>query len=218
VDGECPRALQEPDMTYVDHAPSRQITGVVAVIAIHAALVLALMNGLVSRIQPEIEKIIQVVDVPIAEEPQEPVPVPQPDKFVPDVQVPVEIPLPPIEVESDPIELPPMDVTTDAEPTRSAINEPSPLQVDPRKGLTKPDYPATSIRQNEQGKVLLLIYVLPNGKVGDVKVSRSSGYPRLDASAMREARESWRFLPAKDGSGQAVAAWGTFEVAFELNN
>jgi TonB family protein len=59
---------------------------------------------------------------------------------------------------------------------------------------------------------------MPDGKVGDVKVSRSSGHPRLDASAMREARESWRFLPAKDSRGQAIAAWGTFEVAFELNN
>jgi protein TonB len=205
-------------MTYVDHAPSRQITGVVAVVAIHAALVLALMNGLVSHIQPEIEKVIQVVDVPIAEEPQEPEPIPQPEKLVPDVPVPVEIPLPPIEVESDPIELPPVDVVTDAQPTGSAINEPSPLQIDPRKGLTKPDYPAISIRQNEQGRVLLLIYVMPDGKVGDVKVSRSSGHPRLDASAMREARESWRFLPAKDSRGQAIATWGTFEVAFELNN
>jgi protein TonB len=205
-------------MTYVDHAPSRQITSVVAVVAIHAALVLALMNGLASRIQPEIERVIQVVDVPIAQEPQEPEPIPQPEKLVPDMQVPVEIPLPPIEVESDPIELPPVDVVTDAEPTSSAINEPSPLQIDPRKGLTKPDYPAISIRQNEQGRVLLLIYVMPDGKVGDVKVSRSSGHPRLDASAMREARESWRFLPAKDNSGQAIAAWGTFEVAFQLDN
>lgn len=204
-------------MTYVDHAPSRQITGVVAVVAIHAALILALMNGLVSHIQPEIEKIIQVVDVPIAEEPQKPEPVPQPEKFVPDVQVPVEIPLPPIDLESEPIELPPLEVPTDTVDT-SSISEPSPLQVDPRKGLTKPEYPATSIRQNEQGKVLLLIYVLPDGKVGDVKVSRSSGYPRLDASAMREAKKSWRFLPAKDRGGQAIAAWGTFEVAFELNN
>ena len=76
-------------MTYVDHAPSRQITGVVAVVAIHAALVLALMNGLISRVTPEIEKVIQVVDVPIAEEPREPEPIPQPDRFIPDVPVPI---------------------------------------------------------------------------------------------------------------------------------
>jgi protein TonB len=60
--------------------------------------------------------------------------------------------------------------------------------------------------------------VLPDGKVGEVKVSRSSGYPRLDASAMREAKRSWRFLPAKSGGGEPIAAWGTFEVAFELRN
>ena len=205
-------------MTYVDHAPSRQITGVVAVVAIHAALILALTNGLVSRVQPEIERIIQLVDVPIAAEPQKPEPVVKPDKFVPDVQVP-EIPLPPIELESEPvIELPPVEVLTDADANGSAISEPSPLQVDPRNALTRPEYPATSIRQNEQGKVLLLIYVLPDGKVGEVKVSRSSGYARLDASAMREAKRSWRFLPAKSSNGEPIAAWGTFEVAFELHN
>jgi protein TonB len=130
----------------------------------------------------------------------------------------VEIELPPIEVESDPIELAPVEVVTEQPSTGGAISEPSPLQVDPRKALTSPEYPATSIRQNEQGKVLLLIYVLPDGKVGEVKVSRSSGYPRLDASAMREAKRSWRFLPAKSGGGEPIAAWGTFEVAFELRN
>jgi protein TonB len=211
------RALQEPDMTYVDHAPSRQITGVVAVVAIHAALILALMNGLASRIEPIFKPETEVVFVPTAQ--PKPEPVVKPDKVIPDVPKVDPIPVPPVVIEpqQEVIELPPVEVAPEASTEGTAISEPSPLQVDPNKALTRPEYPATSIRLNEEGKVLLLIYVLPDGKVGDVKVSRSSGYSRLDASAMREAKRSWRFLPAKTSSGQPVAAWGTFEVAFELN-
>lgn len=204
-------------MTYVDHAPSRQITGVLAVVAIHAALILALTSGLASRIQPEIEKITKVVFIDRATPTEEPPPVVRPDEFTPVVP---EVPMPEqvIEVETPPvIELPPVQVVSPPS-SGEAISEPSPLKVDPRNALTRPEYPPTSVRLNEQGKVLLMIYVLPDGSVGDVKVSRSSGYPRLDASAMREAKRSWRFLPAKSGNGQAVAAWGTFEVAFELND
>jgi protein TonB len=204
-------------MTYVDHAPSRQIIGVLAVVAIHAALILALMNGLATRIEPVIKHTTDVFFVETSK--PKPEPLPQPEKIVPDVpEVAVVPPVVELEVETAPvIELPPLEVATTSDSTGNAISEPSPLQVDPRKGLTRPEYPAASIRENEQGKVQLLIYVLPDGKVGEVKVGRSSGYPRLDASAMREAKRSWRFLPAKSGSGQPVAAWGTFEIAFELH-
>ncbi len=62
----------------------------------------------------------------------------------------------------------------------------------------------------------LLIYVLPNGLVADVKIERSSGFPLLDNAAVRKARAAWSFLPATSGSGQAIAAWGTYDVRFEL--
>lgn len=204
-------------MTYVDHAPSRQITGVLAVVAIHAALILALTSGLASRIPGELEKVTKVVFVDPATPTEEPPPVVRPGELTPVVP---EVPMPEqvIEVETPPlIALPPVEVLSPPS-SGKAISEPSPLKVDPRNALARPEYPPTSIRLNEQGKVLLLIYVLPDGSVGDVKVSRSSGYPRLDASAMREAKRSWRFLAAKSGSGQATAAWGTFEVSFELND
>jgi protein TonB len=149
-----------------------------------------------------------------------PDPVVKPDKVVADMPRVDPVPVPPVVIEpqEEVIEVPLVDLPPQAPSTGEAISEPSPLQVDPNKALTRPEYPATSIRLNEEGKVKLLVYVLPDGRVGDVKVSRSSGYARLDASAMREARKSWRFLPAKNNSGQAVAAWGTFEVAFQLQN
>ena len=90
-------------------------------------------------------------------------------------------------------------------------------RVDPRYPLTQPEYPPSSIRQGEVGTVTLLIYVLPNGRVADAKVSRSSGFTRLDAAAVREAKRSWRFVPATS-DGTPVADWGTYAVTFRLTN
>src|SRR5262245_14852204 len=134
------RALQEPDMTYVDHAPSRQITGVVAVVAIHAALLIALMNGLVARIEPVLKTTTDVVFVPTLQPKPEPV---KPDKVVADLTKLDPVPVPPVviePVEQEVIELPLVDLPPEAPTTGEAITEPSPLKVDPNKALTRPEY------------------------------------------------------------------------------
>jgi protein TonB len=130
----------------------------------------------------------------------------------------VEVPEPVI----DPIEQALPDVvavTPPAEETSSNTGSTAitALQVDPRYPITRPMYPASSVRKAEEGTVELLLYVLPNGRVGDAKVSRSSGFQRLDEAAIREAKRSWRFIPATSG-GQAVGSWGTFAVTFKLES
>lgn len=62
----------------------------------------------------------------------------------------------------------------------------------------KPVYPALSRRMNEEGKVLLKVRVSAQGTALDVAVSKSSGFPRLDAAAI-DAVSRWRFVPAKRG-------------------
>jgi protein TonB len=67
-----------------------------------------------------------------------------------------------------------------------------------------PEYPAEAALNGEQGTVVLMIHVSPEGSTAGVDVLRSSGYALLDRAA-REAVLRWRFLPAvKDG--QAVAS------------
>jgi periplasmic protein TonB len=67
-----------------------------------------------------------------------------------------------------------------------------------------PEYPAESALNGEQGTVVLMIHVSPEGSTAGVDVLRSSGYALLDRAA-RDAVLRWRFLPAvKDG--QAVAS------------
>jgi protein TonB len=97
-------------------------------------------------------------------------------------------------------------------PSAALMTEP---EIDHRIGLTQPMYPAPSIRAGETGTVVLSVLVLENGRVGDVRIDRSSGYPRLDDSAVREARR-WKLKPgARDGAPAAM--WKQIPVTFRLS-
>jgi protein TonB len=85
---------------------------------------------------------------------------------------------------------------------------------DPRVGFSEPTYPASEIRAGHTGTVLISIYVLENGRVGDVRLDQSSGYKRLDESAVREARR-WRLKPGMR-DGVPVAMWKQLPVTFQL--
>lgn len=80
----------------------------------------------------------------------------------------------------------------------------------------KPVYPPISRREREQGKVLLRVYVEASGAVGKVALATSSGYERLDKSALA-AVSRWRFAPARQGS-EAVADWVTVPINFSLKD
>jgi protein TonB len=89
-------------------------------------------------------------------------------------------------------------------------------QIDARGGLSEPTYPASEIRMGHEGTVLLSVFVLENGRVGDVRVDQSSGYAKLDAAAMREAR-SWRLKPGLR-DGVPVAMWKQIPITFQLRD
>jgi len=57
-------------------------------------------------------------------------------------------------------------------------------------------------------------YVEASGAAGKVDLASSSGYERLDKSAMNTVRH-WKFVPARQGS-DAVAAWVTVPIVFSL--
>lgn len=59
-----------------------------------------------------------------------------------------------------------------------------------------PKYPKMSLRRKEAGTVLLALTVTAEGRAKDVRVLKTSGYPRLDKAAL-EAVKDWRFIPAK---------------------
>ena len=86
--------------------------------------------------------------------------------------------------------------------------------ADPRNPFSEPQYPSAEIRGGHEGTVLLSIQVLENGRVGDVRVEQSSGFPALDQSAMKEAKR-WRFRPGTR-DGVPVPMWKQVPIKFEL--
>jgi len=90
-------------------------------------------------------------------------------------------------------------------------------KADPKRPPTKPEYPAASRRAGEAGTVVLDLYILPNGRVGDARVRTSSGFPRLDEAAIKEAKRSWRFVPGTE-NGQPAAMWYSTKVTFNLTD
>lgn len=129
---------------------------------------------------------------------------------------PLPTPLPPekdvIQGEPTIIELPPPTGHVQPESGSVDVIEPS---IDPSRGLSEPVYPAGEIRLNHTGTVILSVQVLENGRVGAVRIEKSSGYPQLDAAATREAAR-WRLTPGTR-DGVPVAMWKQIPITFRLN-
>jgi protein TonB len=78
----------------------------------------------------------------------------------------------------------------------------------------KPVYPLEARQKGHEGKVMLAVEVLPNGRVGEVQVDKSSGYETLDRCAV-EAVKKWKFIPAKK-EGVAILCWVCIPIKFQL--
>lgn len=78
-----------------------------------------------------------------------------------------------------------------------------------------PAYPSISRRLQEEGIVVLELLILPNGTVGEVRIKTSSGFDRLDQTAMKAVKR-WRYLPAKRGD-KAIPYWYLQPLEFSLN-
>lgn len=80
----------------------------------------------------------------------------------------------------------------------------------------EPSYPYAARRMGYEGRVLLEVQVLPDGRVGNVVVAESSGYGMLDRSAAA-ALHGWRFEPAVR-DGVKAASLIRIPITFELTN
>lgn len=79
-----------------------------------------------------------------------------------------------------------------------------------------PAYPGLSRRLGEQGRVLLRVFVNPDGTAAQVEIRESSGYERLDRAA-RDTVLRWRFVPARQGE-RGVAAWVLVPITFSIRS
>jgi len=91
------------------------------------------------------------------------------------------------------------------------------VRQDTRFPLSQPSYPAKDIREGNEGTVDLEVYVLPTGRIGDVRVLKTTGSATLDQSAVEEAKRRWKLMPATR-DGEPYAQWYKLRVTFNLKN
>lgn len=193
--------------------------GMVAGLHAGALYLIAMSLGVVPSIieaEPEpfvLEQPTEVTppdDPPPIPEPRreaQPLTVPEPDYLPPEAFTSLD---PPVAVIGDPPMIP---TVTPPTPQVHLVG----VRADSRYPLTQPAYPVSDIRAGKEGSVDLEIYVLPTGRIGDVRVLKSTGSPTLDQSAVDEAKRRWRMLPATR-DGEPYAQWHRLRVVFNLKN
>ncbi|MGW8324875.1 MAG: energy transducer TonB, partial [Desulfobacterales bacterium] len=77
-----------------------------------------------------------------------------------------------------------------------------------------PKYPRIARIRGYQGNVLLDVLVNKDGKVHDLKIFKSSGYPLLDNAATSTVKH-WLFEPGMIGD-EKVDMWVRVPIRFEL--
>ena len=187
------------------------------VAAIHVAVLFAIARSLGiggPPIEERMEATIEQVERPPVELP------PPPPEYVASTNQNVVLPDVPTDLEfeqPDVITGPPPDVPFIPDPP---VAQP-PAQIvgvrpDPRHPLSKPEYSARMIREGNEGTIEVEVYVMPNGRVADARVVKSTGFAELDLAAIAEAKRNWRLLPATR-DGVPYAQWHKLRVTFKLN-
>ncbi|MCG2655874.1 MAG: energy transducer TonB [Hydrogenophaga sp.] len=216
----------------------RRLFIVIAVVGFHVLGLWALQTGLLRRavgLVVPVQVMVEFIELPQpqvtpTQPPPQPQPAPVPKRVTPPVPRPATQPVAIADPTPSPTAAtgitepqprdPPQSATAAAEPS-----PPAPLassKIEPASSdaahLNNPKapYPKLSIRLNEQGLVLLRIRVEADGKPSQVVVARSSGYDRLDQSALDTVRRLWRFVPRKE-NGIPVPSWIDAPIRFELN-
>lgn len=84
------------------------------------------------------------------------------------------------------------------------------------KSAIQPAYPLESRKRNEEGTVVLSVKVSSAGKPISVKLKKSSGYKRLDQSAMKAVSRA-SFHPAMRGK-KSIESEFSLMIEFKLND
>lgn len=152
----------------------------------------------VVRPEPTPQPVKQVEPSPVAPEvtPPEPVAPPSPQ---PPAPAPITAAPPPPPAPAAP---PPPPVVQLPSSSAAYLNNP------------RPPYPPLSRRLGEQGKVVVRVFIEADGSASRAEVQQSSGYERLDRTAV-ETVLRWRYVPGKR-AGVPEAMWFNIPINFVL--
>lgn len=115
-----------------------------------------------------------------------------------------------------------LPTTLPVDPIQVASIEPEPAVTGPAPMTleyavaTSPPYPRESVRNGDEGLVMLQVLVDIDGRPLEVDIVDSSGHRELDQAARRHVLANWRFRPATR-DGQPVQAIGLVPIDFSLN-
>lgn len=113
-------------------------------------------------------------------------------------------------VRAVPVELAAIAVAAPASAPPAPVPDASPRY----RSAPRPDYPAASREDEEEGVVTVRVLVSETGEPLRVELERSSGHRRLDAAALSGVMR-WSFHPATR-EARAVEAWMQVPVRFVL--
>jgi protein TonB len=222
---------------------TRNLLIVAVVVLVHVAALWALQTGLVRR-AAEVVVPVAILSAPVAPpvpEIEPPPPTPQPkrppqpagkhmfrkaERNPPPARKLVAVPEP-APVSNAPPAVPtpqPAPAPLAAAGTGEAVAPPAPPSGPAKVELPSsnasylqnpaPVYPPISKRLGEQGRVLVRVLIGPDGRAQKAELKRSSGFDRLDRSALEYVMKC-RYVPGKVG-GVPQAMWYEAPVSFVL--
>ena len=213
---------------------------VASVLLLHALALWALQSGLLQRVLVLAEEIVVPVEFITPEPPPQvkpppalpkPTPTPTPSRKTP-VAAPTPSPAQPVAPAPLPLAIAdttpsvnaPVGVThapVAMAPVAVAPSPPAPvakveLPSSDAEYLHNPksEYPRISRQRNEQGKVVVSVFIGTDGTVQKAEIKVSSGYERLDQAALSTVK-SWRYVPGKRG-GVPEAMWFNVPINYVL--
>jgi protein TonB len=224
-----------------------RIWAIAGVVAVHGLLAYALLSGLATRVSERASDSLKLVDIvlPLPPPPPPPPPAelskPKGEPSPPNLKTipsPVVAPPPRIRVPApSPIVAAPVASTGSAASAgTSNIAGPgtgaggagcglggggsggggSPAQLIQGR-LYDSDYPATAKRAGIQGAVAVRFTIRPDGRVGGCEVVKSSGSAELDGVTCLLIERRFRYRPARDAQGRAIAETTTKLYTWGLN-
>jgi protein TonB len=212
---------------------NRNVVITLSVVIFHVAALWALQTGLLRRAVELVvpaEILVEFIEPPAPIEvpppPAPPAPIKRPVAKAP---APVKTVAPQPLAITDPTPAPnaPIGVIEPAPvappvvvPLAMAVAPPAPARVElPSSDADylqnpKPPYPAMSKRLGEQGKVVVRVLIGLDGTAQKAEIKQSSGFDRLDQSALATVLR-WRYVPGKR-AGVAEAMWFNVPINFVL--
>lgn len=212
-------------------APHARIPGILIAVALHAGVIALILRAqpmppahaaeqtiMVSLITPAKVMPIAAPEPPKLQPKPKPIAKPRPKPETPRL-LSTQSPAPTPFVAPPPPEPQPKPVKTAPAPAPAPVQE-API-VPPRLDASylrnpSPVYPRPSRDMGEQGRVMLRVLVSATGAAEKVEIDKSSGYERLDRSAL-DAVKKWKFVPAQQGN-TAIAQWYRVPIQFSLES